>query len=117
MGEWFYDNVAKEVVLSASDFAGGRGSLTEFKLGFLPKGGKIIQEIYPPLGNNDFSVLDDSGTPSVPDRTAFEEAYKAFIQTLRSDYPAARIIAAPYPEGGLGSAIADRLRRAAATPQ
>ena len=55
MGEWFYDNVSKEVVLSASDFAGGRGSLAEFKLGFLPKGGKIIQEIYPPLGNNDFS--------------------------------------------------------------
>jgi len=55
MGEWFYDNVAKEVVLSASDFAGGRGSIAEFKLGFLPKGGKIIQEIYPPLGNNDFS--------------------------------------------------------------
>jgi len=26
MGEWFYDNVAKEVVLSASVFAGGRGS-------------------------------------------------------------------------------------------
>lgn len=28
----------------------------------------------------------------------------------------AKIIAAPYPEGGLGSAIADRLRRAAASP-
>lgn len=55
MGEWFYDNVSKEVLLSASDFAGGRNSLTEFKAGFVPKGGKIIQEIYPPLGNNDFS--------------------------------------------------------------
>lgn len=55
MGEWFYDNVSKEVLLSASDFAGGRGSLAEFKAGFVPKGGKVIQEIYPPLGNNDFS--------------------------------------------------------------
>ncbi|MBI2726270.1 MAG: ABC transporter substrate-binding protein [Polaromonas sp.] len=55
MGEWFYDNISKEVLLTASDFAGGRGSLAEFKAGFLPKGGKVIQEIYPPLGNNDFS--------------------------------------------------------------
>ncbi|MES2536179.1 MAG: ABC transporter substrate-binding protein [Pseudomonadota bacterium] len=55
MGDWFYDNIAKEVLLSASDFAGGRGSLTEFKMGFTKRGGKIIQEIYPPLGNNDFS--------------------------------------------------------------
>ena len=36
---------------------------------------------------------------------------------IRRAAPTARIIAAPYPEGGLGSAIADRLRRAAATPQ
>lgn len=55
MGQWVYDNVAKEILLSASDFAGGRGSLNEFKAGFTGKGGKIIKEIYPPLGNNDFS--------------------------------------------------------------
>ncbi|MBF6618222.1 ABC transporter substrate-binding protein [Pollutimonas thiosulfatoxidans] len=56
MGEWLYDNVAKEMVISASDFAGGRGSLNEFKVGFTGRGGKIIKEIYPPLGNNDFSA-------------------------------------------------------------
>jgi len=55
MGEWVYDNVSKEVLISASDFAGGRGSLKEFKDGFEGRGGKIIKEIYPPLGNNDFS--------------------------------------------------------------
>lgn len=55
MGQWVYDNVTKEILLSASDFAGGRGSLNEFKAGFTGKGGKIIKEIYPPLGNNDFS--------------------------------------------------------------
>jgi branched-chain amino acid transport system substrate-binding protein len=55
MGQWFYDNISKEVLLSASDFAGGRSSVAEFKAGFLSKGGKIIKEIYPPLGNNDFS--------------------------------------------------------------
>jgi branched-chain amino acid transport system substrate-binding protein len=56
MGEWFFDNVAKEVVTSASDYAGGRSTISEFKVGFAKKGGKIIKEIYPPLGNNDFSA-------------------------------------------------------------
>ena len=55
MGGWFYDNVAKEVVLTASDFAGGRDAMVEFKRTFTRKGGKIIKEIYPPLGTNDFS--------------------------------------------------------------
>ena len=56
MGEWYYDNVAKEVVLSGSDFAGGRDTLNEFKAGFGKKGGKVIKEIYPPLGTGDFSA-------------------------------------------------------------
>jgi branched-chain amino acid transport system substrate-binding protein len=56
MGDWFYDNVAKETVTTASDFAGGRGTIDEFKIGFVKKGGKIVKEIYPPLGNNDFSA-------------------------------------------------------------
>ncbi|MDH0686345.1 ABC transporter substrate-binding protein [Achromobacter animicus] len=55
MGEYFYDAIAKEAVLTASDFAGGRGALDEFKMGFLKRRGKVIKEIYPPLGNNDFS--------------------------------------------------------------
>lgn len=55
-GEWFYDNGSKEVITTASDFAGGRSTIVEFKAGFTKKGGKIIKEIYPPLGNNDFSA-------------------------------------------------------------
>ena len=47
----------------------------------------------------------------------FERLHELEATLLRSAVPAAKIIAAPYPEGGLGSAIADRLRRAAATPQ
>jgi branched-chain amino acid transport system substrate-binding protein len=54
-GEWFYDNVAKEAIATASDFAGGRNTIGEFKAGFSKKGGKIVKEVYPPLGNNDFS--------------------------------------------------------------
>jgi branched-chain amino acid transport system substrate-binding protein len=56
MGEWFYDHVAKETVTTASDFAGGRSTISEFRAGFVKKGGKIAKEIYPPLGNNDFSA-------------------------------------------------------------
>jgi len=47
----------------------------------------------------------------------FERLHQLEADLIRCAVPAARIIAAPYPEGGLGSAIADRLRRAAATPQ
>ena len=47
----------------------------------------------------------------------FERLHELEAVLIRRAVPAARIIAAPYPEGGLGSAIADRLRRAAATPQ
>lgn len=54
-GDWYYKNVSKEALLTASDFVGGRDTLAEFKSGFQPLGGKIIAEIYPPLGNNDFS--------------------------------------------------------------
>lgn len=72
MGEWFYDNIAKEVLLTASDFAGGRGSLAEFKAGFTRKGGKIIKEIYPPLGNNDFSpYLADIRNSNAPATFSF----------------------------------------------
>ncbi len=55
MGEWWYDNGTKEVVTSASDFAGGRDTVAEFRTAFVKKGGKILKEIYPPLGNSDFS--------------------------------------------------------------
>lgn len=56
MGEWYFENVAREAVLSGSDFAGGRDTLNEFKAGFVKKGGKVIKEIYPPLGTGDFSA-------------------------------------------------------------
>jgi branched-chain amino acid transport system substrate-binding protein len=56
LGEWSYDNAAKELVATASDFVGGRDTVGEFKAAFLRKGGKITKEIYPPLGNSDFSA-------------------------------------------------------------
>lgn len=53
---WMYDNMTKEVLVTASDYAGGRDVIDTFKIGFLKRGGKIIKEIYPPLGTNDFSA-------------------------------------------------------------
>ena len=72
MGEWNHDNFSKEALLIASDFAGGRDTLAEFKNGFVKKGGKVIKEIYPPLGNNDFSTyLADIRSVNPPGVFAF----------------------------------------------
>lgn len=71
-GEWFADTGVKEVVTTASDFAGGRSTIVEFKNGFVKKGGKIVKEIYPPLGNNDFSpYLADIRSMGVPATYSF----------------------------------------------
>ncbi|MCC6949724.1 MAG: ABC transporter substrate-binding protein [Bradyrhizobiaceae bacterium] len=55
-GNWIYDNLTKEVLVTASDYAGGRDVIDTFKVGFQKRNGKIIKEIYPPLGTNDFSA-------------------------------------------------------------
>ncbi len=56
MGQWVYDNVAKEVVATGTDYIAGRDTIREFAIAFEAKGGKIVSEIYPPLGTTDFSV-------------------------------------------------------------
>lgn len=62
-------------------------------------------------------ALSEALDPVAAAAHLFERLHELEATLLRSAVPAAKIIAAPYPEGGLGSAIADRLRRAAATPQ
>ncbi len=56
MGEWMYANVAKEIVLTATDYVGGRDVLRSFKEAYVAKGGKILKEIYPPMASADYSV-------------------------------------------------------------
>jgi branched-chain amino acid transport system substrate-binding protein len=56
MGGWAYDNVARAAVLTGSDFATGRDTLAAFKASFTAKGGKVLKEIFPPLGTTDFSA-------------------------------------------------------------
>ncbi|WNG42820.1 SGNH/GDSL hydrolase family protein [Archangium minus] len=70
-------------------------------------------KLFPPdlivinLGNNDFNVLNESGTPSAPPKEAFKKAYTNFVLKLRKQYPAAKIVCAvgpmandTYPAGG-----------------
>ncbi len=56
MAGWIYDNLGKEIVTTSSDYAGGRDVIAQFKRPYLARGGKILKEIYPPLGTTDFSV-------------------------------------------------------------
>ena len=62
-------------------------------------------------------ALSEALDPVVAAANLFERLHELEAALLRGAGPTARIVVAPYPEGGLGSAIADRLRRAAATPQ
>jgi L-threonylcarbamoyladenylate synthase len=62
-------------------------------------------------------ALSEALDPVAAAAHLFERLHALEATLLYCAVPAAKIIAAPYPEGGLGSAIADRLRRAAATPQ
>jgi L-threonylcarbamoyladenylate synthase len=62
-------------------------------------------------------ALSETLEPVTAAAHLFERLHELEAALISRAVPAARIIAAPYPEGGLGSAIADRLRRAAATPQ
>jgi branched-chain amino acid transport system substrate-binding protein len=68
MGQWLYDNVAKEIIATGSDYVAGRDTIREFAIAFEAKGGKIVREIYPPVGTADFSVyltaIAASGAPA-----------------------------------------------------
>jgi branched-chain amino acid transport system substrate-binding protein len=56
MADYIYDNLGKEIVLTASDYAGGHDVMNQFKGPYLAKGGKVLKEIWPPLGTTDFSA-------------------------------------------------------------
>jgi len=56
MANYVYDNLGKEIVTTASDYAGGRDVIAQFKGPYVARGGKILKEIWPPLGTTDFSA-------------------------------------------------------------
>jgi branched-chain amino acid transport system substrate-binding protein len=55
MANYVYDNLGKQIVTTASDYAGGRDVMAQFKRPYEAKGGKVLKEIWPPLGTTDFS--------------------------------------------------------------
>jgi branched-chain amino acid transport system substrate-binding protein len=55
MADYIYDHLGKEIVTTASDYAGGRDVVAQFKGPYLKRGGKLLKEIWPPLGTQDFS--------------------------------------------------------------
>jgi branched-chain amino acid transport system substrate-binding protein len=55
MANYVYDHLGKEVVTTASDYAGGRDVIAQFKGPYVARGGKILKEIWPPLGTTDFN--------------------------------------------------------------
>jgi branched-chain amino acid transport system substrate-binding protein len=56
MANYVYDNLGKEIVTTASDYAGGRDVISQFKGPYVARGGKVLKEIWPPLGTTDFSA-------------------------------------------------------------
>lgn len=54
-GKWFYENVARAAVLTAANYAFGTESIGDFKQSFVPAGGKVLGEVYPPLNNTDYA--------------------------------------------------------------
>lgn len=54
MGKWVADNIAKEVFITAADYSFGREVAADFKAAFIAAGGKVVGEVYPKLGNEDY---------------------------------------------------------------
>jgi len=54
LADWAYKQGYRKGILVAADFGGGIESTDAFAAGFIRRGGTIIQELYPPLGNNDY---------------------------------------------------------------
>src|ERR1700674_1922834 len=55
LGKWVADHLTKSVYIIAADYAYGHESVNGFKESYTAAGGKIIDELYPPLGSPDFS--------------------------------------------------------------
>jgi branched-chain amino acid transport system substrate-binding protein len=52
--DWAYNAGFRKAIVMTSDFAGGLQIADAFASTFVKKGGQIVQELYPPLGTNDF---------------------------------------------------------------
>jgi branched-chain amino acid transport system substrate-binding protein len=55
-GEYLAKNVGKTAVAIAPDYPAGKEVVSAFKEAFEAAGGKVVKEIYPKLGTNDFAT-------------------------------------------------------------
>ncbi len=55
LGTWTANHLNKQVFVIAADYAYGRESAQGFKDAFVAAGGKVTDEVYPPLGSPDFT--------------------------------------------------------------
>jgi len=52
--DWAYASGKRKAIMLTSDYGGGIENGDLFASAFIKRGGSIIQELYPPLGNSDF---------------------------------------------------------------
>ncbi|RBW70109.1 ABC transporter substrate-binding protein [Bacillus taeanensis] len=55
LGQWAYDNVGDKLYIAAADYAFGHEVADAFKEAYESAGGTIVEEVFPPLGNNDYA--------------------------------------------------------------
>ncbi|MDQ7785070.1 MAG: ABC transporter substrate-binding protein [Desulfomonilaceae bacterium] len=55
LGEWLYDKGYRKAVLMGADYAAGYEHVGGIARTFKEKGGKVVQEIWPPLGTTDYA--------------------------------------------------------------
>lgn len=55
LGEWLYDKGFRKAVLMGADYSAGYEHVGGIARTFRKKGGKVIQEIWPPLGTKDYA--------------------------------------------------------------
>jgi branched-chain amino acid transport system substrate-binding protein len=55
LGEWLYEKGYRKAVLMGADYAAGYEHVGGIAATFKKKGGKVIQEIWPPLGTKDYA--------------------------------------------------------------
>lgn len=54
MAAWASANLGKEAITVVSDYAGGRDVVANFRTAYEGAGGKVVQQLFPPLGTKDF---------------------------------------------------------------
>jgi len=81
MGKWACDQGYKKVVIVAADYAFGYEQAGGFQKSFEDCGGKIVQKVWPPLGNKDFG-------PYIPTIKADADAvFSLMVGPMAAQFP------------------------------